>query len=92
MTNSLSSADKSILRQINGADTRTLAAMSDLSIRRVQEIRKDYLDSFMPEDLALTLFHMEMLKRTKEFKNATMREKRINKHVTHYSKKELANA
>ena len=92
MIASLSSADKSILRQINGADTRTLAAMSDLSIRRVQEIRKDYLDSFMPEDLALTLFHMEMLKRTKEFNKATLRFKRINKHVTRYSKKELANA
>lgn len=92
MTNSLSSADKAILRQINGADTRYLAQMSDLSMRRVQEIRKDYLDSFMPEDLALTLFNMEMLKRVKEFKNATLRFKRINKHVTRYTKKETANA
>ena len=92
MTNSLSSADKAILRQINGADTRALAQMSDLSMRRVQEIRKDYLDSFMPEDLAMTLFHMEMLKRVKEFNKATLRFKRINKHVTRYSKKELANA
>ena len=92
MTASLSSADKTLLRKINIADTRTLAEMSDLSIRRVQEIRKDYLDTYMPEDLALTVFHMHMLDRIKEFNKATLRFKRINKHVTRYTKKEVINA
>ena len=88
MTSSLSSADKATLSKINGANTRTLCEMSGLSMRRVQEIRKDYMDTFMPEDLALTLFHMHMLDRVKDFRRATLRHKRINKHVTRYSKKE----
>lgn len=92
MTDSLSSADKTTLLKITQADTRALAEMSELSVRRVQEIRKDYMDTYMPEDLALTLFHMEMLNRVKEVQKATMRFKRINKHVTRYTKKETANA